>query len=50
LVVGIILAMPVLLYQAWAFIAPGLTPAERRVVRPWVPVALGFFALGVSIA
>jgi sec-independent protein translocase protein TatC len=49
-VVGIILAMPVLLYQAWAFIAPGLTPAERRVVRPWVPVALGFFALGVAIA
>jgi sec-independent protein translocase protein TatC len=49
-VVGIILAMPVLLYQGWAFIAPGLTSPERRVVRPWVPVALGFFALGVGIA
>src|SRR3954469_9822146 len=49
-VVGIILAMPVLLYQGWAFIAPGLTPAERRVVRPWVPIALAFFALGVVIA
>jgi sec-independent protein translocase protein TatC len=49
-VVGIILAMPVLLYQGWAFISPGLTPAERRVVRPWVPIALGFFALGVAIA
>ena len=49
-VVGVILAMPVLLYQGWAFIAPGLTPAERRVVRPWVPVALGFFVLGVAIA
>ena len=49
-VVGIILAMPVLLYQGWAFIAPGLTPAERRVVRPWVPIALAFFALGVAIA
>ena len=49
-VVGIILAMPVLLYQGWAFIAPGLTPAERRVVRPWVPVALAFFALGVAVA
>ncbi len=49
-VVGIILAMPVLLYQGWAFVAPGLTPAERRVVRPWVPIALAFFALGVVIA
>lgn len=49
-VVGVILAMPVLLYQAWAFVAPGLTPDERRVVRPWVPLALAFFALGVAIA
>ncbi len=50
IVIGIILAMPVLLYQGWAFVAPGLTPAERRVVRPWIPLALFFFALGVAIA
>ena len=50
IVVGIILAMPVLLYQIWAFVAPGLTPAERRVVRPWIPLALVFFAIGVIIA
>jgi sec-independent protein translocase protein TatC len=50
IVIGVILAMPVLLYQGWAFIAPGLTPAERRGVRPWVPMALLFFALGVGIA
>lgn len=49
-VVGIILAMPVLLYQGWAFIAPGLTPAERKTVRPWIPLALVFFVLGVGIA
>jgi sec-independent protein translocase protein TatC len=50
LVIGIILAMPVLLYQLWAFIAPGLTPNERKVIRPWIPMALIFFALGVIIA
>jgi sec-independent protein translocase protein TatC len=50
LVIGVILAMPVLLYQLWAFIAPGLTPNERKVVRPWIPMALVFFALGVVIA
>jgi sec-independent protein translocase protein TatC len=50
LVIGVILAMPVILYQVWAFIAPGLTPAERKAIRPWVPLALLFFALGVAIA
>src|ERR687887_804268 len=49
-IVGIILAMPVLLYQLWAFISPGLTPGERRAVRPWIPLALAFFTLGVAIA
>jgi len=50
LIVGIILAMPVLLFQVWRFISPGLTPQERRTARPWVPVALLFFILGVSVA
>jgi sec-independent protein translocase protein TatC len=49
-VVGVILAMPVLLFHVWRFIAPGLTASERRAVLPWIPAALVFFALGVSIA
>jgi sec-independent protein translocase protein TatC len=50
LIVGIILAMPVLLYQLAAFVSPGLTPTERRALRPWIPLALFFFVLGVTIA
>jgi sec-independent protein translocase protein TatC len=50
IVIGIILAMPVLLYQVWAFVSPGLTPNERKSARPWIPIALFFFALGVLIA
>jgi sec-independent protein translocase protein TatC len=50
IVFGIIVAMPVLLYQLWAFVAPGLTPSEKKTVRPWIPLALFFFALGVVIA
>jgi sec-independent protein translocase protein TatC len=50
LVTGIILAMPVILWQVWSFVAPGLTAAERRMVRPWIPMALVFFVIGVAIA
>ena len=50
IVVGIILAMPVLLWHIWRFVAPGLTPSERRAVLPWIPAALLFFGLGIGIA
>jgi sec-independent protein translocase protein TatC len=49
-VVGVILAMPVILFNLWRFVAPGLTASERRAVRPWIPAALAFFAIGVAIA
>lgn len=50
LVVGIIIGMPVILYQGWAFIAPGLTEKERKMSLPWIPAALFFFVLGVALA
>ena len=50
LVVGIILAMPVILWHLWRFIAPGLTASEQRAILPWIPMALVFFALGVAVA
>jgi sec-independent protein translocase protein TatC len=49
-VVGIILAMPVILWHFWRFIAPGLTAGERRAILPWIPMALVFFAVGVGVA
>lgn len=49
-VVGVIIAMPVILWQVWGFIAPGLTADERRIVRPWIPLALVFFVIGTVIA
>jgi Sec-independent protein translocase protein (TatC) len=50
IITGVILAMPVILWQVWAFVAPGLTDAEKRTVRPWIPLALVFFAIGVGLA
>ena len=49
-IAGIIIAMPVILWQLWKFVSPGLTESERKMVRPWIPMALFFFALGVGIA
>jgi sec-independent protein translocase protein TatC len=46
---GIAIAMPVILYQVWRFVTPGLTTRERRVVWPLLLGALGLFALGVVV-
>ena len=50
IVVGIVLAMPIILFELWRFISPGLTSEERRIARPWVPLALVFFVAGVAVA
>ena len=50
LMIGAALASPIVLYELWAFISPGLTPRERRRTRPWVPLSLVFLALGIGVA
>ena len=50
LVVGLIAAMPVIAYQVWAYIAPGLTRKERRYVIAIIPGATFSFIVGVSFA
>ncbi|MEP7361131.1 MAG: twin-arginine translocase subunit TatC [Chloroflexota bacterium] len=50
LMMGIALASPVLLYQVWAFVSPGLRPSERLLALPWVPLALVFLAMGIAVA
>lgn len=50
LVAGIVIGLPVILYQLWAFVAPGLTPRERREVLPLIPLSVVFFALGLAVA
>ena len=47
--IGIALAMPVILWQLWRFVGPGLTPGERRYVWPVVIGALALFAVGILI-
>ena len=42
--------MPVLLYQLWAFIAPGLYKHERRIVFPLMFASTVLFVLGILFA
>jgi sec-independent protein translocase protein TatC len=49
LMTGLVLAMPVLLYEVWAFVTPGLTTSERRIVWPLLGMAISLFALGVLV-
>ena len=46
LLAGFILALPVFFWQAWAFVAPGLYPNEKKVALPFVLVSTALFVLG----
>jgi len=46
-IAGIILTSPFILYQIWAFVAPGLYQKEKKYVIPFVLGGSFFFALGV---
>ena len=48
--IGIVLASPVIIQQAWWFVSPGLHPRERRFVLPLVLASILFFAIGVGVA
>jgi sec-independent protein translocase protein TatC len=47
---GIALAMPVLLWQIWRFVSPGLYDNEKRYAIPFVGSALALFLLGAGLA
>lgn len=46
-IAGVFVSMPVILYQAWRFISPGLLPKERRYALPFVILGCVFFLLGL---
>jgi sec-independent protein translocase protein TatC len=50
LVLAVFLAMPYVLYQVWAFVAPGLYQHERRLILPLLASSTVLFYLGALFA
>lgn len=50
LFVGFLCAFPVILYEIWRFISPGLLPHERGAFLPFLVFGVGFFFLGLAFS
>ncbi|UOB20254.1 twin-arginine translocase subunit TatC [Macrococcus armenti] len=48
MIIAIIIISPVILYQLWAFISPGLHPQERRATLAYIPFCIILFFAGMS--
>ncbi len=47
---ALFISMPVILYQLWAFVSPGLYKHEKRLARPLLVAALALFYMGGAFA
>jgi sec-independent protein translocase protein TatC len=47
---GIVLALPIWLWEMWRFITPGLNPTEKRYAIPFVLTSIVLFVLGAVVA
>src|SRR6266571_4836164 len=50
LMAAFLIALPYVLYQMWAFVAPGLYHHEKRLAVPVIVSSVVFFALGMGFA
>ena len=48
--VAVFAAMPIVIYQAWAFVAPGLYKREKKVAMPLVTSSIMLFYSGAAFA
>lgn len=47
---ALFISMPVILYQLWAFVSPGLYKHEKRLARPLLIAAMVLFYIGCAFA
>jgi sec-independent protein translocase protein TatC len=48
--VALFIAMPIVLYQVWAFVAPGLYKKEKKFAMPLLASSIALFYLGIAFA
>jgi len=49
LYVGVALSVPVIIYEIWRFVTPGLTRTERRLIWPMLIGAVVLFGVGIGL-
>jgi Tat protein translocase TatC len=47
---GLAVSLPIIFWQAWLFIAPGLTSRERQLIRPMIGMFALLFPIGAAFA
>lgn len=47
--IGFVASLPVVLYQTWAFIAPGLYEREKKYAVPFIFIGIALFMAGITI-
>ena len=47
--VGFLIALPVILYQVWAFVAPGLYEREKKYAVPFIALGIVLFIAGIAL-
>ncbi len=50
LIIGAVVSSPAVFYHLWSFVAAGLHSHERRYVYLYLPISVGLFVAGVSLA
>jgi sec-independent protein translocase protein TatC len=50
IILAVIIGMPVIIYQLWAFVAPGLYKSEKRVATPILISSIVLFYMGCAFA
>ena len=49
-IIGAVLTSPLVLYQLWAFISPGLYEKERKVTLSYIPISIILFLGGIAFS
>jgi sec-independent protein translocase protein TatC len=49
-IIAFVITSPIILFQLWSFVSPGLYEKERRVTLSYIPISLLLFLAGVSFS